>query len=110
MDILTLAATGSEYDGGGVISRTETNDKLCYFSPLVFPKVSFLDPCYTFTVPKNQTAAGVADAMNHILEQYFCADTTLMNDCFCEAGLKSLMVNGKACLENPEDYRARAQK
>ena len=109
VDILTLAATGSEYDGGGVISRTETNDKLCYFSPLVFPKVSFLDPCYTFSVPKNQTAAGVADAMNHILEQYFCEDTTLMNDGFCEAGLKSLMVNGKACLENPEDYRARAE-
>ena len=109
VDILTLAATGSEYDCGGVISRTETNDKLCYASPLVFPKVSFLDPCYTFSVPKSQTAAGVADAINHILEQYFCEDATLMNDGFCEAGIKSLMVNGKACLENPEDYKARAE-
>ena len=109
VDILTLAATGSEYDCGGVISRTETNDKLCYASPLVFPKVSFLDPVYTFSVSKGQTAAGIADAINHILEQYFCEDSTLMNDGFCEAGIKSLMVNGKACLENPEDYTARAE-
>ena len=109
VDIITLAATGSEYDAGGVISRTETNDKLCYASPLVYPKASFLDPCYTFSVPKNQTAAGVADAINHILEQYIVEDTTLMNDGFCEAGIKSLMVNGKACIENPEDYTARAE-
>ncbi len=109
VDILTLAATGSEYDCGGVISRTETNDKVGYVDPLLFPVCSFLDPRYTFTVSKKQTAAGCADAMNHIMEQYFCEDATLLNDGFCEAGLKSLMVNAKACLENPEDYRARAE-
>lgn len=109
VDILTLAATGSEYDCGGVISRTETNDKIGYMDPLLFPVCSFLDPRYTFTVSKKQTAAGCADAMNHIIEQYFCEDSTLLNDGFCEAGLKSLMVNVKACLENPEDYRARAE-
>ena len=109
VDILTLAATGSEYDCGGVISRTETNDKVGYMDPLLFPVCSFLDPRYTFTVSKKQTAAGCADAMNHIIEQYFCEDSTLLNDGFCEAGLKSLMVNAKACLENPEDYRARAE-
>ena len=109
VDILTLAATGSEYDSGGVISRPETNDKIGYLDPLLYPVCSYLDPTYTFTVNKWQTAAGVADAMNHIFEQYFCEDSTLMNDGFCEAGLKSLMVNGKACLENPEDYTARAE-
>ncbi len=109
VDILTLAATGCEYDCGGVISRTETNDKIGYIDPLLFPVCSFLDPTYTFTVPPTQTAAGIADAMNHSLEQYFCEDATLMNDGFCEAGLKSLMVNGKACLKNPEDYTARAE-
>ena len=82
VDILTLAATGSEYDCGGVISRTETNDKIGYIDPLLFPVVSILDPVYTFTVSKKQTAAGIADAM---------------------------MTNGRKCLENPEDYTARAE-
>ena len=109
VDILTLAATGSEYDPGGVISRTETNDKIGYMDPLLYPAVSFLDPTYTFSVSRKQTCAGIADAINHILEQYFCEDSTLMNDGFCEAGIKSLMINGKACLENPTDYKARAE-
>lgn len=109
VDILTLAATGSEYDCGGVISRTETNDKIGYIDPLLFPVVSILDPIYTFTVSKKQTAAGIADAMNHTIEQYFVADSTLLNDGFCESMLRSLMTNGRKCLENPEDYTARAE-
>lgn len=109
VDILTLAATGSEYDCGGVISRTETNDKIGYIDPLLFPVVSILDPVYTFTVSKKQTAAGIADAMNHTIEQYFVEDSTLLNDGFCESMLRSLMVNGRKCLENPEDYTARAE-
>lgn len=109
VDIITLAATGSEYDAGGVISRTETNDKTCYSDPHLYPKVSFLDPIYTFTVSKKQTSAGIADAMNHIFEQYFCEDSTILNDGFMEAGLKSLMINGRKCLDNPNDYNARAE-
>lgn len=109
VDIITLAATGSEYDAGGVISRTETNDKTCYSDSHLYPKVSFLDPTYTFTVSKKQTSAGIADAMNHIFEQYFCEDSTILNDGFMEAGLKSLMINGRKCLDNPEDYNARAE-
>ena len=109
VDIITLAATGSEYDCGGVISRTETNDKIGYLDENLYPAVSFLDPTYTFTVSKKQTAAGCADAMNHIMEQYFCEDSTLLNDGFMEAGLKSLMFNAKKCIENPEDYTARAE-
>lgn len=109
VDILTLAATGSEYDCGGVISRTETNDKIGYVDSLLFPVCSILDPVYTFSVSKKQTAAGCADAMNHTIEQYFAADTTLLNDGFCESMLRSLMVNARKCLENPEDYTARAE-
>lgn len=109
VDIITLAATGSEYDCGGVISRTETNDKIGYIDPLLFPVVSILDPVYTFTVSKKQTAAGIADAMNHTIEQYFVVDSTLLNDGFCESMLRSLMTNGRKCLENPEDYTARAE-
>ena len=109
VDILTLAATGSEYDCGGVISRTETNDKVGYMDPLLFPVCSILDPVYTFSVSKKQTAAGCADAMNHTIEQYFVADSTLLNDGFCESMLRSLMVNARKCLANPEDYTARAE-
>ncbi|MCD8096322.1 MAG: iron-containing alcohol dehydrogenase [Ruminococcus sp.] len=109
VDILTLAATGSEYDCGGVISRTETNDKIGYMDSHLFPVCSFLDPIYTFTVSKKQTAAGCADAMNHTIEQYFVEDSTLLNDGFCEANLKSLMYNTKIALEHPDDYRARAE-
>ena len=109
VDILTLAATGSEYDCGGVISRTETNDKIGYMDPLLFPVCSILDPVYTFSVSKKQTAAGCADAMNHTIEQYFVADSTLLNDGFCESMLKGLMVNARKCLENPVDYTARAE-
>ncbi|MCC8043151.1 MAG: iron-containing alcohol dehydrogenase [Oscillospiraceae bacterium] len=109
VDVLTLAATGSEYDCGGVISRTETNDKIGYMDSHLFPVCSILDPTYTFTVSKKQTAAGCADAMNHVMEQYFTEDTTLLNDGFCEAELKSLMYNTIAALLDPNDYRARAE-
>lgn len=109
VDILTLAATGSEYDCGSVISRTETNDKVGYMEPLTFPVCSILDPVYTFSVSKKQTAAGCADAMNHTIEQYFVANSTLLNDGFCESMLRSLMVNARKCLENPENYTARAE-
>lgn len=109
VDVLTLAATGSEYDCGGVISRTETNDKIGYVDPLLFPVCSILDPVYTFSVSKKQTAAGCADAMNHVMEQYFAADTTLLNDGFCEAELRSLMTNARKCLDNPDNYTARAE-
>ena len=109
VDIMTLAATGSEYDSGGVISRTDTNDKIGYMSSYLYPVASFLDPVYTFTVPKKQVAAGCADAMNHTMEQYFAEDTTLLNDGFCESMLRSLMANTKLILENPENYTARAE-
>lgn len=109
VDIMTLAATGCEYDEGGVISRTDTNDKIGYMSPYLYPVASFLDPVYTFTVPKKQVVAGCADAMNHTMEQYFAKDTTLLNDGFCESMLRSLMANTKLILENPENYTARAE-
>lgn len=109
VDIITMAATGSEYDSGGVISRTETNDKLCYFSPYVFPAVSFIDPTYTFTLPVKQTLAGVSDCINHIMEQYFCGEHIMMNDAFMEGAIKSLMKNVRTVLDEPDNYNARAE-
>lgn len=109
VDVMTLAATGSEYDAGGVISRTETNDKVAYIDSHLYPVCSILDPVYTFTVSKRQTAAGVADAVNHVMEQYFTEPTSVLTDGMCEAAIKSLMENGKAALEDPQDYDARAE-
>lgn len=109
VDIMTMAATGSEYDSGGVISRTETNDKVGYMDPHLYPVASFIDPTYTFTVPNRQTAAGVADAINHILEQYFNSEPNDLADGMMEASLKSLMKNVKIVLAAPGNYDARAE-
>lgn len=109
VDVLTLAATGSEYDCGCVISRTETNDKVGYVDEVLFPAVSILDPQYTFTVSKKQTAAGAADAINHIMEQYFCEKHSSLADGMCEATIKSLIKNAKIALVEPENYEARGE-
>ncbi|MFA6718899.1 MAG: iron-containing alcohol dehydrogenase [Prevotella sp.] len=108
VDIMTMAATGSEYDAGGVISRTDTNDKIGYMDEHLWPVCSLLDPTYTFTQPARQTIAGVADAINHITEQYFASPANDLSDGFCEAGYKTLMKNVRIVLDNPEDYEARA--
>lgn len=109
VDIITMAATGTEYDPFGVISRTETNDKIGYASPCVYPAVSFIDPSYTFTLPVKQTLAGIADCINHIMEQYFCGEHIMMNDAFMEGAVKSLIKNVGIVLEKPNDYEARAE-
>lgn len=109
VDVLTLAATGSEYDCGGVISRTETNDKIGYMDDLLFPVASILDPRYTFSVSKKQTAAGSADAINHIMEQYFCGEHTELTDGFCESAIKSIIKNATIALKEPDNYDARSE-
>ena len=109
VDIMTLAATGSEYDFGGVISRTETNDKLAYMHPLLAPACSFLDPTYTFTVNAKHTAAGVADAFNHICEQYFTSPNCDVTDGLCETLFKTLIKYAPIALVHPNDYKARAE-
>lgn len=109
VDIITMAATGSEYDAGGVISRTETNDKVCYVNPHLFPVVSFIDPSYTFTVSPKQTRAGVADCINHIMESFFVADHIDMNDGFMAGAVRSLIKNVQIVLRDPENYQARAE-
>ena len=109
IDILTLAATGSEYDCGCVISNTSINDKRGYVDPVLFPKFSILDPTYTFTVSKWQTACGTADAMNHVLEQFFSSSHSILNDGMMVSALKALMHNVKIALDKPDDYDARAE-
>ncbi len=107
--ILTLAATGSEMNAGGVISNLTTNEKLACFSPVMQPKVSFLDPSVTYTVSSYQTACGSADIMSHIMEVYFNTDNTMfMLDTFMEGMLKTVIKYAPIALADPTNYEARA--
>ncbi len=109
VDILTLAATGSEYDAACVISNTAISDKRAYLDTLLYPAVSFLDPEYTFSVSPWQTACGTADAMNHVLEDFFAAPHSAFNDGIMISALRSLMTNVRIALESPDDYDARSE-
>lgn len=107
--ILTLSATGSEMDSGGVISNLATGDKLGRLAPALQPRVSFLDPTLTYSVSKFQTACGAADMMSHIIEVYFNTQEDLfMLDCFMEGMLKTIIKYAPIALREPENYEARA--
>lgn len=106
--ILTLAATGSEMNGGCVLTNEETQEKLPMGSVRLKPKFSILDPTYTFTLPKNQTVAGIADITSHVFEQYFSYPEAALQDYMSEAVLKTVIENAPIVLEEPENYDARA--
>lgn len=106
VDILTLSATGSEFDGGGVISNPATNEKMG--NSFTYPSVSICDPQYTYTVNAYQTAAGSIDIMSHVLEGYFSRTEGVdMSDGIAEVILKTVIRNLPIALEHPDDYQAR---
>ena len=107
--ILTLAATGSEMNAGAVISNDETREKLPYRDDRLKPRFSILDPVLTYSVNRKYTAAGVADIMSHIFEQYFSEEKgTDISDRLAEAMLKVCITYGPVAIEEPENYTARA--
>lgn len=107
--ILTLAATGSEMDCGGVISNPETRDKIGRMELPMLPKVSFLDPTNTYTVNAYQTACGAADMMSHIMEVYFNMDQDLqMLDGIMEVLMKTIIRYAPVAMQEPDNYEARA--
>jgi len=107
--VLTLAATGSEMDAGGVISNPETNDKIGLIFPVMQPKVSFLDPTVTYTVNKFHTACGAVDILSHVIEVYFNMDQDLyMLDYVMEGLMKTVIKFTPVALAEPENYEARA--
>lgn len=107
--VLTLAATGSEMDAGGVISNPETQDKIGRLAPPMLPKVSFLDPTLTYTVNPYQTACGAADMMSHIMEVYFNMEQDLyILDCFMEGMMRTIIKYAPIAMREPENYEARA--
>ena len=107
--VLTMAATGSEMDNIAVISNPETKDKRGFSSYGMYPRFSILDPAYTFTVPRSQTAAGTADIMSHIMESYFDqVRGASVQDGLSEALLKTCIQSAPVALAHPDDYEARA--
>lgn len=107
--ILTLSATGSEMDAGGVISNPETQDKIGRMAAPLLPKASFLDPTITYSVSRYQTACGSADMLSHIMEVYFNMDQDLyMLDTFMEGMMKTIIKYTPIAMKEPENYEVRA--
>ena len=105
--VLTLPATGSEMNSGGVITREATHDKLAFSSPLTFPKFSFLLPDAAGTLPARQVANGVTDAFMHVMEQYMTYPANApLQDRFAESILQTLIEEGPKAYANPANYEA----
>ena len=107
--VLTICATGSEMNPGAVISNEDTKEKLEINHPLLYPRLSVCDPTYLFTLPKRQTAAGTADIISHIFEQYFQPnDGAYITDRLSEAALKTCFKYGPIAIKEPQNYEARS--
>lgn len=107
--VLTMVGTGSEMNGGSVITNHSQKLKIGHvFGENVFPKFSILNPEYTFTLPKYQMVSGIYDIMSHILEQYFSGTDDNTSDYIMEGLLKSLIHSAEIAVENPKDYEARS--
>lgn len=107
--VLTMVGTGSEMNGGSVITNHEQKLKIGHvFGDNVFPKFSILNPEFTFTLPQYQMVAGFYDIMSHILEQYFSGEDDNTSDYLSEALLRSLIHSSKIAVKDPKNYEARS--
>ncbi|MCH2020184.1 iron-containing alcohol dehydrogenase [Acinetobacter pittii] len=107
--VLTLPATGSEMNSGGVVTRKSTQAKLSFSNPHVFPQFSVLDPNKTFSLPTRQLANGVVDAFIHVMEQYLTYPVNAqVQDRFAEGLLQTLIEIGPKILDDSADYDTRA--
>lgn len=107
--VLTMVGTGSEMNGGSVITNHAQKLKIGHvFGEDVYPKFSILNPEYTFTLPKYQMISGIYDIMSHILEQYFSGTDDNTSDYIMEGLLRSLIHSADIAVLNPTDYEARS--
>ncbi len=107
--VLTMAGTGSEMNGGAVITNHESKLKIGHvFSEDVMPRFSILNPKFTFSLPKRQMVAGIYDIFNHICEQYFSGEDDNTSDYISEALMKSVIHSSRIAIQNQEDYEARS--
>jgi len=108
--VLTVAATGTEMNGGTVITNEETKEKFGWGNPLLAPKFSILDPTTTFSIGAAYTAYAAVDAVTHLLEGYFTGDdpNTILQDRYVEAVVRSIIDVTETMIQKPDDYEARA--
>lgn len=107
--VLTMVGTGSEMNGGAVITNPEQKLKIGHvFGDNVFPKFAILNPTFTYTLPKYQMVAGIYDIFNHITEQYFSGEDDNTSDYIAEGLMKSLIHASRIAIQNPTDYEARS--
>lgn len=107
--VLTMVGTGSEMNGGAVITNHKSKLKIGHvFGESVFPKFAILNPMFTLTLPKYQMVSGFYDIFNHITEQYFSGEDDNTSDYIMEGLMKSLIHSSKTAVKNPEDYEARS--
>ena len=107
--VLTMAGTGSEMNGGSVITNHATKMKIGkVFGEEVMPKFAVLNPRYTFSLPHRQMVAGIFDTMSHIMEQYFSGDDDSTSDYLAEGLMRSVISSSRVAVKNPEDYEARS--
>ena len=107
--VLTMAGTGSEMNGGSVITNHATKMKIGkVFGEEVMPKFAVLNPRYTFSLPHRQMVAGIFDTMSHIMEQYFSGDDDSSSDYLAEGLMRSVIASSRVAVKDPENYEARS--
>ncbi len=107
--VLTMVGTGSEMNGGSVITNHKEKLKIGHvFGSEVMPKFTILNPIYTFSVPKRQMVAGIYDAFNHICEQYFSGEDDNVSDYLAEGLMRSLIASSRVALKDSQNYEARS--
>lgn len=107
--VLTMVGTGSEMNGGAVITNHESKLKIGHvFGERVFPKFAVLDPTVTYSLPKYQMVAGFYDILNHICEQYFSGEDDNTSDYLMEGLMRSLIHSSRIAVKEPENYEARS--
>ena len=107
--VLTMAGTGSEMNGGSVLTDAEAKFKVGkVFGENVMPRFAVLNPRYTFSVPQRQMVAGIFDIMSHIMEQYFSGDDDSTSDYLAEGLMRSVVHSARVAVKEPENYEARS--
>ena len=107
--VLTMVGTGSEMNGGAVITNHETKQKIGHiFGSEVMPKFTVLNPMFTMSLPHYQMVAGIYDIFNHICEQYFSGADDNTSDYISEGLMRSVTHSSRVANKDPEDYEARS--